>query len=111
MAAGKVKTYNDFLLNALKASLTGTIKAKLVTSSSNADTLSTTGAVASLTNEVSGNGYAEQTLDEIRREGIDIDALAAKLQQEGGDSFKKSWSSLIGGLNEKVTKLTVTSPS
>jgi transaldolase len=56
-------------------------------------------------------GYAEQTLDEIRREGVDIDALATKLQQEGGDSFKKSWSSLIGGLNEKVTKLTAISPS
>ena len=56
-------------------------------------------------------GYAEQTLDEIRREGVDIDALAAKLQKEGGDSFKKSWSSLIGGLEEKVTKLTATSPS
>ena len=56
-------------------------------------------------------GYAEQTLDEFRREGVDIDALAAKLQQEGGDSFKKSWSSLIGGLEEKVTKLTATSPS
>jgi transaldolase len=56
-------------------------------------------------------GYAEQTLDEIRREGVDVDALAAKLQQEGGDSFKKSWSSLIGGLEEKVTKLTATSPS
>ena len=56
-------------------------------------------------------GYAEQTLDEIRREGVDIDALAIKLQQEGGDSFKKSWSSLIGGLEEKVAKLTATSPS
>ena len=56
-------------------------------------------------------GYAEQTLDEIRREGVDIDALALKLQQEGGDSFAKSWNSLIGGLDEKVTKLTATSPS
>ena len=56
-------------------------------------------------------GDAEQTLDEIRRQGVDIDALALKLQQDGGDSFKKSWSSLIGGLNEKVTKLTATSPS
>ena len=56
-------------------------------------------------------GYAEQTLDEIRREGVDIDALAAKLQKEGGDSFAKSWHSLIGGLEEKVTKLTATSPS
>jgi transaldolase len=56
-------------------------------------------------------GYAEQTLDEFRREGVDIAALAAKLQQEGGESFVKSWNSLIGGLNEKVTKLTATSPS
>ena len=56
-------------------------------------------------------GYAEQLLDEFRREGVDIDALAAKLQRDGGDAFVKSWSSLIGGLNEKVAKLTVTSPS
>jgi transaldolase len=56
-------------------------------------------------------GYAEQLLDEFRREGVDIDALAAKLQQEGGGSFVKSWNSLIGGLNEKVTKLTAISPS
>ena len=56
-------------------------------------------------------GYAEQTLDEIRREGVDIDALAAKLQKEGGDSFAKSWRSLIGGLEEKIAKLTATSPS
>ena len=56
-------------------------------------------------------GYAEQLLDEFRREGVDIDALAAKLQRDGGDAFVKSWSSLIGGLNEKVARLTVTSPS
>ena len=56
-------------------------------------------------------GYAEQLLDEFRREGVDIDALALKLQQDGGDSFAKSWNALIGGLEEKVTKLTATSPS
>jgi transaldolase len=56
-------------------------------------------------------GYAEQVLDEFRREGVDIDALALKLQRDGGDSFVKSWSALIGGLNEKVIKLTATSPS
>jgi transaldolase len=55
--------------------------------------------------------YAEQTLDEFRREGVDIDALALKLQQEGGEAFAKSWNALIGGLDEKVTRLTVTSPS
>ncbi len=56
-------------------------------------------------------GYAEQVLDEFRREGVDIDALAARLQQEGGESFAKSWSALIGGLQEKTTALTATSPS
>ncbi len=56
-------------------------------------------------------GLAEQTLDEIRRQGVDIDALALKLQKDGGDSFVKSWHSLIGGLGEKVTKLTAISPS
>jgi transaldolase len=56
-------------------------------------------------------GDAERTLAEFRRQGVDIDALATKLQQEGGASFKKSWSSLIGGLEQKVTRLTATSPS
>jgi transaldolase len=56
-------------------------------------------------------GYAEQTLDEIRRQGVDIEALAIKLQKDGGDAFAKSWNSLIGGLGEKVTKLTAISPS
>jgi transaldolase len=56
-------------------------------------------------------GYAEQVLDEFRREGVDVDALAEKLQQDGADSFAKSWNSLLGGLTEKIASLTVTSPS
>jgi transaldolase len=56
-------------------------------------------------------GYADQTVDEIRREGVDVEALAVRLQQEGGDAFSKSWSQLIGGLEEKIARLTVTSPS
>ncbi len=56
-------------------------------------------------------GYADQLLDEFRREGVDIDALAAKLQQDGGDSFAASWNALIGGLDQKVARLTATSPS
>lgn len=63
--AGKIKLYNDFMLNALKAAFGGTIKAKLATSAGNANTLSTTGAVASLTGEVSGSGYSEQTLTSV----------------------------------------------
>ena len=56
-------------------------------------------------------GYAEPLLDEFRREGVDIDALALKLQQDGAASFAMSWSSLIGGLAAKVTRLAATSPS
>ena len=56
-------------------------------------------------------GYAEAVLEEFRREGVDIDALAAKLQKEGGDAFVKSWNALIGGLEQKVAKLAITSPS
>ncbi len=55
-------------------------------------------------------GFAEQTIAEIRREGVDIEALAAKLQVDGGDSFKKSWNALMGGLEEKVTRLAATAP-
>ena len=56
-------------------------------------------------------GDAERTLDAIRGQGVDLDALALKLQQDGGEAFKKSWHSLIGGLEEKVAKLSATSPS
>jgi transaldolase len=54
-------------------------------------------------------GYAEQVLEEFRREGVDVDALAAKLQSEGGESFVKSWRTLISGLDEKVIRLGATS--
>jgi transaldolase len=55
-------------------------------------------------------GYAEQTLDEFRREGVDIDALATQLQLDGGDAFAKSWNALLGGLQEKIGRLAATSP-
>lgn len=56
-------------------------------------------------------GYAEAVLEEFRREGVDLTALAEQLQKEGGDLFVKSWNTLLGGLAEKVAKLTVASPS
>ena len=56
-------------------------------------------------------GDCERVIDEIRRQGVDVDALALKLQQDGGDAFAKSWHSLIGGLEDKVARLTATSPS
>ena len=56
-------------------------------------------------------GLCEPTIEEIRRQGVDIEALAVKLQKDGGESFAKSWHELIGGLEEKVARLTATSPS
>ena len=50
-------------------------------------------------------GYSEQLLEEFRREGVDLEALAAKLQDEGADAFVKSWRALIGGLEQKVARL------
>ena len=47
-------------------------------------------------------GDAEAVIAELRALGIDDAALAAQLQQEGGDSFKKSWEALLKGIAEKA---------
>ncbi len=46
-------------------------------------------------------GYAEVILEEFRREGVDVIALAATLQREGAESFERSWSSLMMRVVEK----------
>ncbi|MGI8460542.1 MAG: transaldolase [Solirubrobacterales bacterium] len=46
-------------------------------------------------------GDAEQVLAEFENAGIDVDALAAQLQQEGKESFNKSWNELLGSLESK----------
>jgi transaldolase len=46
-------------------------------------------------------GYAEAVLEEFRREGVDDEALAARLQQEGVEAFAKSWSALMSRIREK----------
>ncbi|MDI1238141.1 MAG: transaldolase [Polaromonas sp.] len=46
-------------------------------------------------------GYAEPVLDEFRREGVDAEALAARLQREGVKAFSKSWSGLLARIREK----------
>jgi transaldolase len=46
-------------------------------------------------------GDAEQTIAGFARLGVDIDALAVRLQKEGGDAFKKSWSSLLEAIRRK----------
>ena len=50
-------------------------------------------------------GDAEQTIAEFVRLGVDIDALALRLQHEGGDAFKKSWRSLLETIGTKSTQL------
>ncbi len=50
-------------------------------------------------------GDAETTLSAFGLAGIDIDALAARLQQEGADAFVASWRSLMGTLDAKHAAL------
>ncbi len=46
-------------------------------------------------------GYAEAVIEEFRREGVDDDALAARLQREGVDAFAASWHTLLARIREK----------
>ena len=49
-------------------------------------------------------GYAEAVLEEFRREGVDDEALAARLQQEGVEAFAKSWSALMSLIGKKSSQ-------
>lgn len=46
-------------------------------------------------------GYAEAVLQEFRREGVDDDALAERLQCEGADAFAASWHAMLARIQEK----------
>jgi len=50
-------------------------------------------------------GDAETVIAEYRKLGIDDAALALRLQQEGADSFQKSWDSLLAGIKGKSAQL------
>jgi transaldolase len=50
-------------------------------------------------------GDAEQVLARFEAAGIDIDALAARLQSEGAESFVKSWRELMDRIAEKSAAL------
>jgi transaldolase len=50
-------------------------------------------------------GDCEQVLERFRRAGIDIDALAARLQREGAEAFDKSWNDLLGCVASKSEAL------
>ncbi len=50
-------------------------------------------------------GDAEAVLEEFRREGVDDQTLAARLQREGADAFSKSWTALLSRILEKSSQL------
>jgi hypothetical protein len=41
--------------------------------------------------------------------GVDVDALAVRLQTEGADAFVDSWDELIANIGEKASVLTAAS--
>ena len=50
-------------------------------------------------------GDCEAILTQFAKAGIDVDALAAQLQDEGAKSFVKSWDELLGVIKSKSTAL------
>jgi len=46
-------------------------------------------------------GDSAEMLAKFTEAGIDLDALAERLQQEGKESFNKSWESMIGSMESK----------
>ncbi|MDY0885139.1 transaldolase [Dongia soli] len=50
-------------------------------------------------------GDCEKVLGDISKAGIDVDALAVRLQEEGASSFVKSWTSLIACMDSKSSAI------
>ena len=50
-------------------------------------------------------GDSEEILAEFAKEGVDIDALAVQLQEEGARSFVKSWNDLMEVISSKSVSL------
>ena len=50
-------------------------------------------------------GDCEAVLGQFAKAGIDIDALAAKLQDEGAKAFVKSWNELMAVIVSKSATL------
>lgn len=52
-----------------------------------------------------GGGDCEETLAEFAKAGINVDALAAQLQEEGAKSFVDSWNELLAVIDSKSAAL------
>ena len=50
-------------------------------------------------------GDCEVVLSQFAKAGIDVDALAATLQDEGAKSFVKSWNELLAVISAKTEVL------
>ena len=50
-------------------------------------------------------GDCEEVLAQFGKAGIDVDALAAQLQEEGAKSFVKSWNELMAVITAKSAAL------
>ena len=50
-------------------------------------------------------GDCEQVLEQFAQAGINVENLAAKLQDEGAKSFVKSWNELLGVIASKSAEL------
>jgi transaldolase len=50
-------------------------------------------------------GDSEEMLAQFAKAGIDVEALAAKLQTEGAESFVKSWNDLMAVISSKSASL------
>jgi transaldolase len=53
----------------------------------------------------SDGGYADAVLQEFIREGVDLEALAERLQREGVDAFALSWHALLARIREKAASV------
>ena len=53
----------------------------------------------------SGGGDSEAVLGQFGEAGVDLGALAAKLQDDGAAAFVKSWDDLMDGIGTKATTL------
>src|SRR5262249_46535872 len=59
-----------------------------------------------LTSELRADGGdSEKVLDKFRDAGVDLQALAAKLQEDGAASFVASWNELLSVIASKASLL------
>lgn len=54
-------------------------------------------------------GDCEEVLSQFEKAGIDLDALAAQLQDEGARSFVRSWEELLAVIDSKTSSLKMSS--